>query len=144
MKLAKALKQKNVLVKEIVELQNKFKIYNSFIEGTDIPYPSDKSLETLVAKQAELVDLKMKIFKANMPIQDKIFKIAECKTIITTLRSTSSKSGQWKNGYGSEATFDKYVATLDLLTIDKLIKNNEDVIDALQEEIDAYNHNTEI
>ena len=144
MKLAKALKEKNVLIKEIQVLKQRFQTYNSTVVGTEIPYEVTKTFADLMEKQGALVALKMKIYKANMPIQEDIFRIAELKTLITILRSTSTNNGIVKSrGYG-EKTEDEYVAVYKTVAVDNMVAEFEKTINETQERIDAHNHTTEI
>ena len=144
MKLAKALKEKNILIKEIKVLQERFQTYNSTIVGSEIPYPAGESFSSLILKQEELINLKIKIFVANAAIQEKIFRISEYKNIITILRSTSTESGLVKKRDYTGSTEDEYISVFKTLEVDNLIKKYEELINSIQEEIDAYNHLTEI
>ncbi|PID95491.1 MAG: hypothetical protein CSA94_01335, partial [Bacteroidetes bacterium] len=87
MKLSKALSEKNRLARKTRELQNKIKEHNSYIKGNTPIYRTQELLGELQETIEELVELKTKIHKANQPVQDKIFKLAELKSFATFLRN---------------------------------------------------------
>ncbi len=144
MKLAKALKVKNTLVKEISVLVQKLQGYNSYIQGTDMPYNSKNVLTIYEQKTQDLIDLKSKITAANQPIQSKIYRIAELKSQISHMQHISTSSGTSTSGYGERATEIVRIATISTLDLEAIIQAKVDEIDTLQEAIDSFNHTTDI
>jgi hypothetical protein len=92
----------------------------------------------------ELVSLKGKIHKANGPIAEKIFRLGEVKNLITRLRGVDTKEGKVRNRYSGSEEFVEYAAYVNLLQKDLLIKNYEEELEQLQEEIEAFNAITKI
>ena len=68
MTIKQALKKKNLLVKEILDLHTRVATYNSVEVGNVRPYSAKESMELLNQKSNELVELKTKIHTANAPI----------------------------------------------------------------------------
>lgn len=142
MNVRQALKQKTKLISEIKELQSIVKTYNSRNEGTPERYNIAELLTELKEKQAELVALKTQIHKANLPVYDKIFKMAELKSFITFLKNVPTEEGLVPGRYGGDST--KKVASLNSVQIRDLVKHIEKLIEELQEELDVHNGTTQI
>lgn len=137
---AKALKAKNLLVKEISNLQEKIQIHNSSMVGAENPYNTKNLLSTLEQKIQELINLKTALSKANQPIQSKIYFLSELKSLVTHLKPISTTSGTIPGSrYGSAEPI-VYIAQITLLELDELIKNKEALIASVQEDIDQFNH----
>jgi len=144
MNLTKALKHKKKLVKQSDEFFSRFSNYNSSEVGTTPSYNPQDMFEGWLKTTNELVSLKGKIHKANGPIADKIFRLGEVKNLITRLRSVDTKEGKVRNRYSGSEDFVEYAAYVNLLQKDLLIKNYEEELEQLQEEIEAFNAITKI
>lgn len=143
MNINKALKTKNLLVKEISKLAQKIQTYNSSTVGELNPYNTKNILTEYRAKTTELVALKTAINKANLPIQETIYQISELKSVVSQLRMVPTKAGKVVGRFtGSEAI--EYVAQISTLELEELLNNLEKEIEELQEKIDKFNYTTEI
>jgi len=142
MKLQKALKYKKKLAGEIAQLKSKIQSKNSIIEGTTVSYDVQELHDQLIGKVKELITLKISINKANVKIQELIYKLSEYKGLINFWSSMSTTEGSVNRGY--EAVAIKYVVTYNELTKDKWIQFYQTEVDLIQEEIDTFNYTTEI
>jgi hypothetical protein len=145
MRLHKALKLRKKLVGEITDLKNQIQSKNSFLDGSLNPekYNVEKLYTDLLAKINELVALKFVINEANREIQSKIYTLSEYKALIAFWNSVSVVEGSQIVGY-SNSTITEYKVQVDEEKRTKLVKEFQEKVDALQEEIDVYNYTTEI
>lgn len=145
MNIAKALKHKNVLVKEISQLQSKVIQYNSTLVGAAVPYDTKKLLKDLENKVADLIALKTAINKANQGIQETIYTLTEKKSLVSKIRAINTSSGKVPtHRYGTEGAVSEYAAQISLLEVDSMVAAMEKEIDDIQEKIDTYNYTTEV
>ena len=77
MTVKQALKAKNKLVVSIMECYSLVKEYNSIEQGNPRRYSVIGLLNEANQLTRELVELKAKIHRANAPVYDKIFLMAE-------------------------------------------------------------------
>jgi hypothetical protein len=145
MRLHKALKLRKKLVGEISDLKTQIQTKNSYLEGSLNPekYNVEKLYADLLAKVNELVALKFVINEANREIQSKIYTLSEHKALIVFWNSVSVVEGSQIVGY-SNSTITEYKVQVDEEKRTKLVKEFQEKVDALQEEIDVYNYTTEI
>ena len=136
MNLTKALKHKKKLVKQIDEMYIRFSKFNSTEKGS-VGYDAGEAFENWISLTDQLIDLKTKIHIANAGIASKIFKLGELKNMAAKLRNVSTQEGVVKDRY-SDVT-NEYVAYMGLFSRDTLLKELENQIETLQEEIEAYN-----
>jgi hypothetical protein len=144
MNLTKALKHKKKLVKQADEFYSRFFNYNSFEVGTTPSYNPEEMFEGWLKKTDELVILKGKIHQANVPIAEKIFRLGEIKNIISRMRGLDTKEGKVRDRYSANDNAIEYRAYVSLISKDLQIKNYEDELEKLQEEIEAFNAITKI
>ncbi len=138
--LAKALKLKNRLAGQISKLTTDIQTYNSYQDGGETvdvraPYLQRKELV------ARLTDLKYAIYRANLPIQQAIFELAERKAEVSLLTGMQTKHGTYKEGYPTAGDV-TYVAQFRKGEVDELAARLERDIDAVQDRLDAFNHET--
>ena len=136
MNLTKALKHKKKLVKQIDEMYIRFSKFNSTVKGST-GYAPSVAYDEWVRLTNELIDLKTKIHIANAGIASKIFKLGELKNMAAKLRNVSTQEGTIKDRYAD--TTSEYVAYMNLFAKDARVKELEEQIETLQEEIEAYN-----
>ena len=136
MNLTKALKHKKKLVKQIDEMFIRFSKFNSIEKGS-IGYDPEQAYTQWVELTNNLIDLKTKIHIANVGIAGKIFKLGELKSMASKIRNVSTQEGTVKDRYTDAVS--EYVAHMNLFTKDTRVKELEEQIEALQEEIEAYN-----
>jgi chaperonin cofactor prefoldin len=137
-----ALKKKKKLITEISRLENILKNNNSILSSNEFKYNSTDTLNKIGEKTIELVELKSKIAEANLPINHKIFLIAEMKGQIQLLRSVPTTEGTVNERYNGGSSV--YHVQLTEVQLTEMIEKLESQIDTLQDEIDQYNHKTTI
>ena len=144
MTIKQALKQKNKLIKQIAENTKLMQQYNSVEVGNQRPYSTITLLGQILKDTAELSNLKARIHGANTPVLEKIFWMAEMKSIITALKKMDCTEGKSnKDRYRMES---ELVLTSEI----SLVKRNEEIklleskIEKIQDELDHFNAVTEI
>lgn len=146
MKISKALKKKNKLVKELQVFLTRAQQTNSIIEGKTRYYEPRKMIDLANEKLEELVSLKTKISVANQPIQSKIYKLSELKSLLTNIREISTDEGPNESSsfYREQNKIIIYTSEIKTVEIDQMVKNIENEIESIQDELDVYNNTTEI
>jgi uncharacterized small protein (DUF1192 family) len=142
MNVKQALKQKNKLVTEMKASYTILQKYNSIEEGNPRRYSMTNTLAKIKTLQTELVDLKTKIHKANQPVYDKIFALAELKGMIKELKKVPTEEGKINERYGSVVSVKE--VELNVTDIDTAIAVLESQIEELQNELDIHNATTQI
>lgn len=143
MKLYQALKLKNKLAGEIKELESFIQVRNSNLTANDSKFNLDEKLEELSNKRLEMISLKTKINKANQGIIEKIYTLSELKSQHKFWSNIPTKEGSFKEGYGTaelttyKSHFNEVMALNNKNEFQKLIEK-------VQEELDVYNHTTDI
>jgi hypothetical protein len=142
MNVKQALKQKNKLVTDLKAQYEILKKYNSIEEGNPRRYSMVETLDKITNLSNELVELKAQIHRANQPVYDKIFALAELKGLIKELKKVPTEEGKINERYGSVVS----VKEVELNVVD--IQNKVDIlsvrIEELQNELDIHNANTSI
>ena len=143
MNIKHALKQKNKLIKEITEKTKLMQEYNSIELGNERPYSVNSLYYEVIDASLELSKLKAKIHRANGPVLEDIFLMAEMKSTIQALKKVDCTSGK--------SNRDRYSSTEIILMVEMSIveKNNkikelEEKIEEIQDRLDIFNANTEI
>jgi len=144
MKLYKALKLRKNLIGEITKLKQQIKEKNSYLEGSKNgeKFSVDDAYKSLLEKIQELTSLKFVINEANREIQGQIYLLGEYKALISFLNEMSVVEGTQMAGYSDNVK--TYVVQYDEKKRDDLVSRFQIVVDAIQEELDEYNFNTEI
>ena len=143
--LARALKIKNRLVREIKTLFEIVKEHNSYREDNKPNFDVQEAYTKYHQTLNKLVGVKHAIAKANGPIFGKIYTIAELKGHIQNLRGVNTKEGkETLSSYGSTPRDINYIATFKDSDIQSKIKDAESQIEALQDEVDEFNASTKI
>ena len=86
MNVKQALKVKNKLVTDLKANFEILKKYNSIEEGNPRRYSMEETLDKITTLSNELVELKAQIHRANAPVYDKIFALAELKGLVKELK----------------------------------------------------------
>ena len=141
MKLAKALKLKNQLAGEIAQLKETLAKQNVRSAKQKFDYDNNDVLAQLRAKVDELVRVKTELARANVEAYERIFRLAEIKGLITTLKALDTKSGIFHEGRGfGEAAYEvEYIAQLNKVTVDARVNELEKETQALQDALDEFN-----
>lgn len=142
MNIKQALKEKNKLVKQISESFSKVQSYNSVEAGSNRPYDPVASLEEWKNNIDKLIDLKTRIHRANAKVYDKIFRLAELKSMVKQLKSVNCQEGKISNYRREEPLIME--SAISLVEKDTMVKAYEAEIEKLQEELDAHNAKTSV
>jgi|AntAceMinimDraft_9_1070365.scaffolds.fasta_scaffold49334_1 hypothetical protein len=144
MKQYRALKEKKNLIGEITKLKQQIKEKNSYLEGSKNGenFNAEKAYEELLSKISELSGLKVVINEANREIQARIYLIAEYKALIVFWNEVSVVEGTQITGYSDKVT--NYKVKFTEIMRDKMVNEFQKKVDAIQEELDEYNFNTDI
>ena len=144
MTIKQALKQKNKLIKQIAENTKLMQQYNSVEVGNQRPYSTIMLLGQILKDTAELSNLKARIHGANTPVLEKIFWMAEMKSIITALKKMDCTEGKSnKDRYRMESEL-VLTSEISLVGRNEEIKLLESKIEEIQDELDHFNAVTEI
>lgn len=148
MTLAQALKLKNRLVQRLEKLRSQVAANNSLEVETEREVDVRKAWTEYVAETDRLVALKAAITRANAPIQDAIYRIAELKGRATFLSNLSTTHGKQATPMyvrqENMPAYHEYDAVLRRAEVDALLEALSQEIDALQDQIDAHNHATSV
>ena len=142
MNVKQALKAKNKLVAEIKECYRILQTQNSIEEGNPRRYSVKKKLEDIAELTDELVQLKTRLHRANASVYDKIFQMAEIKGIIKELKKMDVSEGKQTERYGSVVSVKE--VEMNVIERDAIIKQYEEHVEKLQNELDIHNSNTNI
>ena len=142
MNVKQALKVKNKLVTDLKTQYQILQKYNSIEEGNPRRYSMTNALAKIKTLQAELVGLKTQIHRANVPVYDKIFALAELKGMIKELKKVPTDEGKQTERYGSVQSIKE--VELNVTDIDNSISILETQIEELQNELDVHNATTNI
>lgn len=152
--LRKALQKKNKLVGEATRIRQLIAKSNQtlyIIRETDgvedkvvstaPKYDIKELMKQLQATVDGLVSLKTTIAKANVAIYEKIYRMSELKNEINQIRSLNTRDGR-NEDYNGKVTVTEVV--YDELWVDEKVKQLEEEIEKLQDEIDEFNAKTTI
>ena len=142
MNVKQALKQKNKLVTDLKAQYEILKKYNSIEEGNPRRYSMKDTLDKIDTLQLELVKLKAKIHKANQPVYDKIFALAELKGLVKELKKVPTDEGKQVERYGSVQSVKE--VELNIVDIQNKVEALGETIEELQNQLDIHNSNTQI
>jgi hypothetical protein len=144
MTIKQALKQKNKLIKQIAENTKLMQQYNSVEVGNQRPYSTITLLGQIMEDTMELSSLKARIHTANAPVLEKIFWMAEMKSIIAALKKMDCTEGKSnKDRYRMESEL-VLTSEISLVERNERIKSLESKIEEIQDTLDHFNAVTEI
>jgi len=141
MKLFQALKEKQKLSGEISKLKQRVLNNNSILKGNERDYSVKETMIELLAKENMLIQMKFDIQNANKPIYKDIFRLSELKGRLQFLKSINTTNGI-KTNYSDESI--EYEAELSRTEVDTLIDEIVAQIYKIQDELDMFNHTTNI
>jgi len=145
MNIKKALKEKNRLVKEILDLHTRVATYNSVEVGNVRPYSAKESMELLNQKSNELVELKSNIHRANGPVYGYIFRLSELKSMIARIKNLDCNEGIVQDYYSRNRETPAVKETeISIVERDEMVKHMEGQIEEIQDILDNHNQITEI
>ena len=145
MKIAKALKKKNKLVRELGVFLTKAQQNNSIIEGKERSYDPQLMNNRANDKLNELVELKTEISLANQSVQNKIYKLSELKSFVGAIKGISTDEGPIESSWvRRDDKVVNYTVKINTLKKDQMIQDIENEIEQIQEELDIHNHTVDI
>ena len=143
MKLSKALKLKNKKLKECRESSSKLR-YNSYDIDVNKVYNAKEYWTKYTAQVEDFIKLKTAIHTTSEPIRYTIFRLSELKSMCSHFSGIDTTEGTVKNsGYGGE-TIKTYKADITETEKVAMVKEMEEEIERLQEEIDNFNATTDL
>ena len=140
--LAKSLKEKNKLKQEVSKLQKRLEAHNSIIKGNPRPFDLNEIDTELSEKIEKLVMLKSAITKANQPVQEKIYRLAEIKRLMAFYKELPVKEGKSIEKYSDASN--EYAVFFNEAAIDERLKKLESDAETIQDELESFNHTTSI
>lgn len=147
MNLAKALKTKSRLVNKIATLQTDIQHHNSISSEQERKINVTTMMADLEDAVQYLIKLKLTIFIASTPMRETILKLAETKSRIAFLRGIDIHEGKGKESdnyrFGNNEDT-AYVVEFDIVWVRTATASCETLIDTLQDNLDTFNHKTEI
>jgi hypothetical protein len=145
MNIRQGLKEKNKLVKEIQDLHVRLATYNSVEVGNVRPYSPKETMELINQKSNELVELKTKIHKANVPVYQHIFRLSELKSMITRIKNLDCNEGTVQDYYSRNRETPTVKETeITIVERDEMVKHMEVQIEEIQDILDNHNQITQI
>ena len=142
MNVKQALKAKNKLVGDIKECYKIIQSQNSIEEGNPRRYGVKEQIKKVAELTDELVQLKARLHRANASVYEKIFQMAEIKGIIKELKKMDVSEGKQTERYGSVVSVKE--VEMNVIERDAIIKQYEEHVEKLQNELDIHNSNTNI
>lgn len=142
MNVKQALKAKNKLVADLKAQYEILKKYNSIEEGNPRRYSMAETLDKVTELTNELVQLKAELHRANQPVYDKIFALAELKGLVKELKKIPTDEGKQDSRYGSVVSVKE--VELSIVDIQKRVDILNVKIEQLQDELDVHNATTQI
>jgi len=138
MKLTKALKLKNSLVREVADLKNIVNESNVYFVKNTPKYDSKTKYSELLGKSIELAIHKAKIAVTNTAIYPQMFLMAEMKGLIQHLKTLCTEDGI-RPAMHREAVELEYKATISKNDVDNEITRLTKEVERLQDAIDEHN-----
>jgi hypothetical protein len=142
MKIAQALKLKNKLGKEYRQVIHQITTYNSYPTNKKNHFDVKKLMEEAQKLQNELIRLKTAIHLAAAPRRSEIFKLSELKDYLKNIKSMSTTEGLETERYNAVTI--EYSVQINEIEKLKIIKQLEEKIDGIQEELDVFNIRTDV
>lgn len=145
--LAKLLKEKNAIVTKINNVKRRITNENIVVNDNVSKWNTREEYTKLLNLTNKLVETKTNIARLNSTVADKIFRLSELKAIVAFLMQIDTSEGKNvitdRYDYSRGETIVK-VAQMDSVFVQEQIDSLTDEINALQDELDAYNHTTQI
>lgn len=146
MKLSRALKEKNRLASEVKRLLVILIRENSRRNDNESKINAEEIYNEYISTRDKLIKIKSAIAKANINIYEKISRMEELKSTMTSLDMISTRVGEEiVQSYGDTENL-KYIWTsfIDNEKRDNLKIEIQIELNKLQDTIDDYNSSTEV
>ena len=139
MNIKQALKEKNKLAKKITDLLIRTEKFNSMDQGAVRSYEPDVALNQAIDTMESLISLKTSVHLANAQVYEKIFRMAEYKSFVKTLKTLSCTEGTIIQSRYGDTTTRQMTTIITEVQRDQMVEKYESMIDQLQSELDAHN-----
>jgi len=145
MKIARAMKKISLLKGDIGELEARISSNISTIDGNEFEENFEELFGKLKEKIDKLVEMKMKIMKANVEngVYEKILRIGESKGLIDFLKNLEIKRGRKTVGY-SEKDIVNFISQISVSERNKMVDAIKEQIIQATDELDEFNSSTNI
>jgi hypothetical protein len=138
MNLKQALKEKNKLKAKIALTLERLRSYNKIEEGFERVYDPHELYKQLLEETDQLIDIKTRIQKANVPILSNIYRLSEVKGLITRLNRLDCEAS--RDSYNSLYSY----PAIGVLERDTFLSAFQLEVEKIQEEIDKFNFVTAV
>jgi hypothetical protein len=144
MKIVKAMKKIARLKGEIKEIKHRISRSLSTIKGNEFEDDFNTLMKLLEEKINEMMRLKLGVMKANIAgdMFKRILELGESKSKIDFLKELDPKIGIQQTDYSGEKT--EYLSQISSISKNTLIKDCQDSINKLTDELDEFNAVTNI
>lgn len=143
MNIAQALKEKNRVAANIQKLLRRAILNNVAEKDSPKDYSSKVALTEAQQEMDKLVTLKTAIHEASASVRKKIFRLSELKGMLGGIEHFPT-TGQINKNRTSGDVMSHTVAEITTEAHDKFLDETQKEIDKIQEELDAFNHTTNI
>ena len=129
----------------IAQLQTDIQQNNSISVKNDRKIDVVELMDKLEKAVHNLIRLKLIIFEASAPMRETILALAEEKNRVAFLKGIDTHEGTGKRDeyrFGDDET--EYGVAFDVLWVREQIAKSEEKIDKFQDELDTFNHKTEV
>jgi hypothetical protein len=140
MNLRKAIQRKKRIAGALAESYTKLRRSNITPEGRPPLISSRELLERIKEKAEEIIQLKVQIQKANLPILEDIYRLAELKSLVHEMRSIHLLHDR---RYDNSQTV-VYTVCIDEIEQEEIIDALEKQIEEIQDRIEAFNFRVHI
>ena len=146
MKLTKALKYKNQLAGDLAELKERLAKQNCRAATVPFDYDTNDVLAAIREKMNELIAVKSAIAAANVSIYPLVFRLAELKGLVSSMKFLDTRQGLYKEGgnYAQSSYEIEYTAQIKKAAVDALVNELETQISMIQDELDEFNQSHSI
>jgi|GEM_PF-4464838 hypothetical protein len=140
MNLRKAIQRKKRIAGVLAESYTKLRRANITPEGRPPLISSREILERIKEKSEEIIQLKVQIQKANLPILEDIYRLAELKSLVNEMRNINSLHDRRYDN--SQAIV--YTICIDEIEQEAIIADLEKQIEVIQDRIESFNFRVHI
>ena len=136
------------MIQKIASLQIDIQTLNSIPSDMERKIDVDELMDELEQAIRDLIKLKILIFTASVPMRETILTLAETKSRISFLKGIDTYEG--KNKPSDYSRYDRpdseveFSVEIDMMWVRDEIQISENFIDKMQDDLDAFNHKTEI
>jgi len=153
MNIAQALKEKNRVAGQVAKLQQRLIQCNTRVKGVEPEFKADEILNELTIARNKLIDLRIRIQRANHGIVDKLVRLSEDKAdlafwqefanIYTGPAERTVMTSVFDNGERNDVP-EVHIHDIDTRAAIGRVDELQERINKHQDEIDAYNASTQV